>query len=448
MRARDLFWVAAWSIAAAAGCGGERDGGDVDVGVVVGALVGDPLGGITAADFQTARSAFTATKGLADGLGPIFDERACGNCHSLGAVGGAGVQIDRRFGAVTNNVFHDLSAQGGSLRQLFTIGVFTNTLGAQCNVPVETEPATATVHNVGRLTQALFGLGLVDSLPDSTFTNLAASEPAATRGIASIVTTRLPNPADPAQTVGGTRVGRFGWKADGPNLAQVAADAYLNDMGITTQHCIAGQSVKTYAAEPRPNGVDQSPTSCDDLNTANDGSNPDVPARTDEAAGSCAGNVTALSPSVQQFTRFLTFLAPAPTDNTDAAAIMRGQPLFTQIGCAACHRTAGFTTPPAPANGVPGNMRFFPYSDFLLHNMGTLGDGIGVEGQSAATLTRMRTAPLWGIRFRNGLLHDGSTTNVAAAIRAHAGQGATARNAFNALTAAQQHAVVQFVRSL
>jgi CxxC motif-containing protein (DUF1111 family) len=89
--------------------------------------------------------------------------------------------------------------------------------------------------------------------------------------------------------------------------------------------------------------------------------------------------------------------------------------------------------------------------------MGSLGDQIGEAppddpaqgiGNSLADTRRMRTAPLWGIRFRNKLLHDGRTTDVATAIRAHDGQGAAARNAFNALSAADQHAVVQFVRSL
>jgi CxxC motif-containing protein (DUF1111 family) len=80
--------------------------------------------------------------------------------------------------------------------------------------------------------------------------------------------------------------------------------------------------------------------------------------------------------------------------------------------------------------------------------MGSLGDMIGNDGDSVAVTRRMRTAPLWGIRFRNRLLHDGRAGDVAAAIRAHDGQGAASRNAFNALSAANQHNVVQFVRSL
>jgi CxxC motif-containing protein (DUF1111 family) len=80
--------------------------------------------------------------------------------------------------------------------------------------------------------------------------------------------------------------------------------------------------------------------------------------------------------------------------------------------------------------------------------MGTLGDLIGNAGDSVAVTRRMRTAPLWGIRGHHFLLHDGRSADTATAIRAHDGQGAAARNAFNALTAAQQSDLVAFVRSL
>jgi CxxC motif-containing protein (DUF1111 family) len=146
----------------------------------------------------------------------------------------------------------------------------------------------------------------------------------------------------------------------------------------------------------------------------------------------------------------VTFLAPAPTDNSDSASATRGRPIFTQIGCAACHRAQAFTTPAASANGVPGGMQFFPFSDFLLHDMGSLGDLMGTEGTptGGGVRRRMRTAPLWGIRLRNNLLHDGRTTDIPTAIRAHDGQGAASVTRFNQLTAAQRHDLVQFIRSL
>jgi len=94
------------------------------------------------------------------------------------------------------------------------------------------------------------------------------------------------------------------------------------------------------------------------------------------------------------------------------------------------------------------NVNFQPFSDFLVHDMGTLGDNIGNDGDAPAVTRRMRTAPLWGLRVRNKLLHDGRTTDRAGAIRAHDGQGAAARNAFNAATAAQRSDLLTFLSSL
>src|SRR4029078_1883364 len=94
----------------------------------------------------------------------------------------------------------------------------------------------------------------------------AASEPAATRGIANIVTTVLPNDRDAGQRMAGQRVGRFGWKAGVPNLLQFAADAYVNEMGITTQSCFQGTSVTAFATESAPNGIPV-PACCDRLST-------------------------------------------------------------------------------------------------------------------------------------------------------------------------------------
>jgi CxxC motif-containing protein (DUF1111 family) len=98
-----------------------------------------------------------------------------------------------------------------------------------------------------------------------------------------------------------------------------------------------------------------------------------------------------------------------------------------------------------------------PFSDFLKHDMGSLGDLIGNAppddpaqgpGDTVADTRFMRTAPLWGLRFRNHLLHDGRCGDVPCAVRAHDGQAAAARNAFNALSGADQHNLVQYVRSL
>jgi len=474
-RARSSLVFTTLALAGAA-CGGQAM--DEPVNASEAAVIGDGIGGIAGAEFADAKDNFTAVEGLEDGLGPIFNERSCGACHSNGATGGAGEQIERRYGRFVNGAFDPIAGSGGSLRQLFTVGSFSNpdfhggpaNSPNLCVVPLEREPNTATVHNVGRLATPLFGLGFVDAMPDSFFDTLAGAEPAATRGTVRRVTVQIPTvkfnagaeTGTPQQAVGSTRVARFGWKANVPTLQQFAADAYLNEMGITTQSCIGGRSIVDFAVESAPNGVPV-PVGCDDLaphQSGDDVAATGMQVNTDDSVGSCAGNLTEIQEDIANFAKFMTFLAPVPIDNSDAISIARGRPLFTSIGCANCHvdntvsggalaTAATFRTPGTTPNGVPGNTNFHPFSDFLIHDMGSLGDQIGVNaGDTVAQSRQMRTAPLWGIRVRNHLLHDGRTSDIPTAVRAHDGQGAAARNAFNALSAANQHNVVQFVRSL
>jgi CxxC motif-containing protein (DUF1111 family) len=427
-----------------AGCGAESVDVPEATATTQQSLIGGALAGITAADFAAAKAAFVTVEDLDDGLGPIFNEKGCGNCHTQGASGGAGVQIERRFGTFVNGLFKSLSSEGGSLRQLFTVGTFTGSSGQTCTAPLEHEPLDATVHNVGRLTTPLFGLGLVDSLPDSVFDGIAAGQPLAVRGIVNRVKVLLPDPHDPTQSVGSTRVGRFGWKAGVANLVQFSADAYLNEMGITTQHCIAGVSVLSFATESKPNGIAQ-PAGCDDRGPGG----PGVPAGTDDGVGSCAGGLTEIQEDVELFADFMTFLAPAATDPTiDPVVAQQAFDIGSRIGCATCHVPGPYTTPAVPFNGVPGNMQFFPGSDFLVHDMGSLGDLIGEDGNTVAQTRLMRTAPLWGLRFRTKFLHDGRATTITGAIQAHAGQGAAAASAFNVLSASDKTILLTGLKAL
>lgn len=406
--------------------------------------LGGHVGGITDADFAEARDNFNLGESIDDGVGPVFNETACGNCHTNGAQGGAGEQIERRFGRVNNGIFSTLANEGGSLRQLKTLGTFTNGTRT-CTVPLERDPADSTVH-AGRLTTPLFGLGLVDAMPDSFFTGLVAAEPAQVRGTVKTAAVLIPNPRDSSQRIGTVRVARFGWKADISNLPTFAGDAYKNEMGITTQHCFQGTSITSFATESAPQGVPM-PLGCDDLAEPQPAGN-GVPSGTDDAVGSCAGGLTELQEDIQNFINFMTFLAPPEKDNSDPSAATAGATVFNQVGCNGCHVTTTFRTPNPAPNGVPGGFAFNPFSDFAVHDMGLLGDGIGNDGDTVAVTRRMRTAPLWGIRFRNHLLHDGRTSDIATAIKAHDGQGAAAAAAFTARNATDQHNLIQFVRSL
>ncbi|MBC8132508.1 MAG: hypothetical protein H7X95_05960 [Deltaproteobacteria bacterium] len=469
-------------------CGTEGDTESAVEGLAQGAL-GDRLPGVDATLFTEAKAAFDAVEGITDGVGPIFNERACAACHSNGADGGAGENIERRFGRFVNGFFDPMAQLGGTLRQLFTVANFNNpNLPASsrglcqsgnptlCCIPAEVDPPQATIRNVGRLTTPLFGLGLVDAMPDSFFDGLAAAQPTAIRGRVNRVPVFLPNPGDPSQSIQSTRVGRFGWKAGVPTLLQFSADAYTNEMAITTQHCFRGTSINDFALENAPNAPSGTvPDGCDDLAPRQPASfgpaiglSSALGSQIDDPVGVCSGGRTEIQDDVFLFAAFMTALAPPPRDFSDQISITRGAPIFTRVGCAGCHVTTTFRTPsnPAPitidAAGsesirVPGNFAFNPYSDFLKHDMGALGDRIGNGppddpvlgmGDDLAETRRMRTAPLWGLRFRNKLLHDGRTSDVTSAVRAHDGQAAASRDAFNKLSSADQHAVVQFVRSL
>jgi CxxC motif-containing protein (DUF1111 family) len=440
-RTLTILWAA--TATGTLGCGQSAD----DIQATEGAVLGDALPGTNAAAFAAAKTNFELTETVQDGAGPIFNERSCSACHSNSATGGAGQNIERRYGRVVNGLFDALESTGGSLRQLFGLGGFNPSPGLNCQSGVDTLPATATIRDVGRLTTPLFGLGLVDSLPDGRFDTLASREPAAIRGIVNRVSIVMANPLDASQRNGATRVGRFGWKAGVPNLGQFSADAYLNEMGITTSSCNGGVANRAFGTENRANRAPSNAV----INGCPDDA---VPGTDDDFAtetNNCAGGVNELQDDVANFTFFMTHLAPPPPVAIVAGTAQdRGRTLFnsTALQCSGCHRSDADVFVSTTAGGTPAGVVFTPYSDFLVHDMGTLGDGIGNAGDSVAVTRRMRTAPLWGVRFRPILLHDGRCGDVACAIRAHDGQGASARDAFNGLTAGQQSDVVNFVRSM
>jgi cytochrome c5 len=250
-RTLTILWAA--TATGTLGCGQSAD----DIQATEGAVLGDALPGTNAAAFAAAKTNFELTETVQDGAGPIFNERSCSACHSNSATGGAGQNIERRYGRVVNGLFDALESTGGSLRQLFGLGGFNPSPGLNCQSGVDTLPATATIRDVGRLTTPLFGLGLVDSLPDGRFDTLASREPAAIRGIVNRVSIVMANPLDASQRNGATRVGRFGWKAGVSNLGQFAADAYVNEMGITTSSCNFGVPNRSFGTENRANRGEQ-----------------------------------------------------------------------------------------------------------------------------------------------------------------------------------------------
>ncbi|HKW68308.1 MAG TPA: di-heme oxidoredictase family protein [Terriglobales bacterium] len=367
--------------------------------------LGSPLPGLTSDQltrFTQGQDAFSTVEGVTDGLGPVFNDKACAACHTatvsgVPVVGGTNARLETRFGRQTLTGFDPLVNLGGSLIQEKGIGAVTGAVFVGETVPPEANVVAK------RRTTPLFGLGLVDAVPDQAFQNLAALERAltpATAGTVALVTNL---------STGSMSVGKFGWKDQNPTLFQFSGDAYLNEMGITNpqfpnENCPQGDCA-LLAFNPEP-GLNDDGT------------------------------------DVQKFTDFMSFLAPPPR-GAITTAVQVGESLFTNIGCANCHTTQLTTGP----NSVPAlnQVVFHPYSDFLLHDMGRLGDGIT---QGPANGRMMRTAPLWGLRFQSQFLHDGRASTITGAILGHAGQGAAARNQFIGLTDAQKFALLAFLRSL
>jgi CxxC motif-containing protein (DUF1111 family) len=211
------------------------------------------------------------------------------------------------------------------------------------------------------------------------------------------------------------RVGRFGWKAQQATLLAFAGEAFRNEMGITND------------LFPNEVGTGLSPqqlAACDTQPDPEDKLDPESHLR-----------------NIDYFTSFMRFLAPV-TPLTQTESVHRGSEIFSRIGCAACHVPALVTG----ASDVPAldYKAVNAYSDFLLHDIGT---GDGVE-QGDAKGSEFRTSPLWGLRFRKQLLHDGSALSPFEAIKQHRNEGDHSRLNFERLREPEKRALIEFLSSL
>lgn len=374
----------------------------VPVTPVVPQNAGAPLAGLSATEiaaFNAGRGAFGRPATVATGLGPVFNDDSCGACHNAAAPGGGSNRNVTRFATLTNGAYDPLTNLGGSLVQSRAIG---GRNGSAHNFAPENVPPQATIVTPRRTTP-LFGLGLVDATPDAEFIALAAAEAARGDGTAGRV-----NMTDNIRA-GMKTVGRFGWKAQVPTLFQFSGDALVNEMGITTPD---------FPNENCPQG------NCAELSF-----NP-APGINDSGATPAA------------LTNFMLMLAP-PARGTQTADAIAGEQIFSNVGCGSCH-VATLTTGTSTVAALD-HKSYHPYSDFLVHDMGSLGDGIEM---ASATGREVRTEPLWGLRFVNRFLHDGRAATLTQAITAHDGQGRASRDAFNALSAADKAKLLAFLQSL
>ena len=362
---------------------------------------GQPLAGLKADElerFDAGLDEFSEVETPEEGLGPVFNDVSCATCHLVPAIGGGSEILETRFGRIGDDgLFDGMEEFGGSLIQKNGIGQ-----AGDCNYLAELVPLGATIQDERRTTP-LFGLGLVNATPDLTFYAIRADELHDADGIAGKVAV-VPN-----KQTGKNSVGKFGWKAQVPSLFQFSGDAYLNEMGVTSPD---------FPDENCPGG-DCDSLSCNPMTEIND-----------DGSG------------VVAFADFMTFLAPPPRGPI-TASVVAGELVFRGLGCEGCHRSTIRTGPNAVE--ALNKVYYHPYSDFLLHDMGSLGDGIT---QNNATGKLMRTAPLWGLRKITKFLHNGSATTYEQAILAHDGQGKKSRNRFASLPAWKKTFLYAFLNSL
>lgn len=361
---------------------------------------GNALTGLDALNVQAfieGRTEFEAVETPEGGLGPIFNGTSCVACHAAGATGGASNITVTRFGRLSNGKFDSLEHLGGSLLQRFAIDpAVREHIPAEANVIAQ------------RLATPLFGAGLIEALSDDDILlNAQRRQPDGVQGRVSMV-------LDVAS--GKNRVGRFGWKAQQASLLAFSGDAYVNEMGVTN---------RLFPVENAPNG-NQALLAKFDLV-------PDVEDKVDPLTG---------KGDIDHAADFMRFLAPPPPVRLSSSATVGGR-LFEQMRCTACH-VAVMTTGANPIAAL-SHQPVPLFSDLLLHNMGSLGDGIE---QGTAKGSEMRTAPLWGLRVRKDFLHDGRAKTVADAIRAHEGEGAPSRDRFKALQPAEVRQVLDYLNAI
>jgi CxxC motif-containing protein (DUF1111 family) len=355
----------------------------------------------TQAQFDAAIAVFEEVEAIANGLGPVYNAQSCRECHQS-PVTGAGSQITE-FRAGHFDGVNFIDHPGGSLINDRAI-----------NAAIQERIAAGQEVRTFRLSLPISGDGFVEAIDSNTLLAISNAQPAGMRG--QLISVGV------FESAGTTRTGRFGWKDQQASLLSFAADAYLNEMGITsplqpTENTSNGVSVAAFDTVPDP-----------------------------EDTGA----------DIASFALFMRSLKAPPRDTVAAAtaSAIRGSALFDSIGCATCHvRTINTAPAGTVINGgaftVPaalGDKAIHPFGDFLLHDVGT-GDGI-VQNGGQATRNKVRTAPLWGMRARDRLMHDGLSVSRTDAILRHSNEAAGPATNFAFLSTSSQNDVINFLNSL
>jgi CxxC motif-containing protein (DUF1111 family) len=375
----------------------------------------------TQAQFDADRATFEERDEIADGLGPVYNAQSCAECHQ-NPVTGAGSQIAELRAGHLDGAGNFIDAPGGSL---------INDRAINATIQ-ERVPGTETVRTL-RMSTNVLGNGFVEAINSNTLVALANAQPGQSGGLiqGQVIQVAV------LEAPGNIRVGRFGWKNQNSSLVSFSADAYLNEMGITnrlirTENTSLGRSVAAFdtVSDNQPCGDDQPHAG------QNCGEDPEE--------------------DIEAFARFMRATKVPPRDTALAATAdaSAGSNLFDAIGCNVCHTRSITTSSTGTAiNGgaftVPaalGNKIIHPFSDFLLHDIGT-GDGI-VQNGGQGTADKLRTQPLWGVRTHDRHMHDGLSLTFTDAILRHAGEARGVTNNFRGLSSTQQNQIITFLKSL
>jgi CxxC motif-containing protein (DUF1111 family) len=350
------------------------------------------------------------------GLGPVYNGRACAECHQNPVSGGASQFTELRIG------HRDANGHFVNPTVLINDGAASiagrSIVNDRAVVPQAQEHIPVT-ENIQALRAALntLGDGFVEAIDDSTLLAIAAKQPEVSEGRIHGEAIEVPIFEAPGQS----RIGRFGWKDQHGSLLSFVADAYLNEMGVTNRlRPKDTTSIGKVTKDPE-----------------------DVP----DSLGLA---------DIDHFTQFIRGTKTPPRDSTLAAttSALAGERLFNTTGCTTCH-VSSITTARAGTviDGgefvVPealGNKIIHPYSDFLLHDIET-GDGI-VQSGPQDTANKLRTAPLWGLRMRPRFMHDLRSLTLENAIERHQGEAEHVTREFRELTEIQRQQLISFLESL
>src|SRR5579863_7535482 len=374
--------------------------------------IAEPPGDRFALDQQIYETAHDVNSGL----GPVFNARACADCHQNPVSGGSSQFTEIRAG--------HLDANGNFVAATVPINDGANTIANRSIINDRALIPQAQEHipdseNIRALRAALntLGDGFVEAIDDSTLQAIAQHQVEVSHGRIHGEAVEVPVLEAPGQT----RIGRFGWKDQHSSLLSFIGDAYLNEMGVTNR--LRPKDETTIGkVTPDPEDVP------DELGLAD----------------------------IDHFAQFVRGTKVPPRDTALAAtpAALAGERLFDRIGCGACHVSTITTAPPGTAiNGgtflVPaalGNKIIHPYSDFLLHDIET-GDGI-VQNPPQDTANKLRTVPLWGLRMHPRHMHDLKSLTLENAIERHGGEAEQVRDHFRELSPEEKQALFTFLNSL